>query len=77
MIMTEDDTFRKLMQTPFLNFRKLVIQEYRSSGSALYHVIPEEFYQKHGWTKKEYEIEAFRVLKERFHRKDLNNEYNE
>ncbi len=51
---TEEDTFRKLRQTPFSELRRL-LGEFANVGSLFTNTL-----EKHGWTPGEYESEARR-----------------
>ncbi len=53
---TEDDTFRKLKQTPFAQVRTLIREANRSGrhGSAIKMLL-----KYHGWTPKEYMKELY------------------
>lgn len=51
--MTEDDTFRILRQIPFRDFY-ILLNEYMSLYNLSYfYQVPNEFYQKYGWTEGE------------------------
>lgn len=44
--MTEEDTFNRLKKTDFEELRKLISEKNLS--------VTEQFFQKHGWTSREY-----------------------
>ena len=47
---TEDDTFRKLRQTPFDEF----ISKWREERKKQEYCGTDKFFEKHGWTSEEY-----------------------
>ena len=54
-IMTEDDTFRRLRQTPFLD----VARDWSRSPIMVSDPGRDEFFDKHGWTWEEYIVEYY------------------
>jgi hypothetical protein len=52
--MNEDDTFRILKRIPIKEMIVKVIAEYMESKVYSAYLIPDEFYEKHGWTREDY-----------------------
>lgn len=58
--MTEDETFRKLVQVPYKTFLKELSSYMFNSRIYTFESVPIEIYEKHGWTLEELKFEWYR-----------------